>query len=95
MRQAARSPQIPREGIGINLLPVRLNSLQEVSRQHALLVFEDLNDAANTSERRQQVLLDQRKIPLNLLTLDSRNQESAQIPGFWNPMVKRCSGIFL
>jgi hypothetical protein len=22
-------------------------------------------------------------------------QESAQIPGFWNPMVKRCNGIFL
>ncbi len=29
------------------------------------------------------------------LALDSRNQESAQIPGFWNPMLKRCSGIFL
>ncbi len=27
--------------------------------------------------------------------LDSRNQESAQIPGFWNPMVKRCNGIIL
>jgi hypothetical protein len=30
-----------------------------------------------------------------LLPLDSRNQESVKIPGFWNPMVKRCSGIFL
>jgi hypothetical protein len=30
-----------------------------------------------------------RKIPLHhFLPLDSRNQESAQIPGFWNPMVK-------
>jgi hypothetical protein len=31
----------------------------------------------------------QRKIPLHhFLPLDSRNLESAQIPGFWNPMVK-------
>ena len=30
-----------------------------------------------------------------ILPLDSRNQESAQIPGFWNPMVKWCNGIFL
>jgi hypothetical protein len=50
-------------------------------------------------------IYDQRKIPLYLFTigfqkpgicaLDSRNQESAQIPGFWNPMVKRWHGIFL
>ncbi len=26
-----------------------------------------------------------------ILPLDSRNQESAQIPGFWNPMVKWCN----
>jgi hypothetical protein len=26
-----------------------------------------------------------------ILPLDSRNQESEQIPGFWNPMVKWCS----
>jgi hypothetical protein len=57
-------------------------------------------------------IYDQRKIPLNLFTIgfqkpgicaDSRNQESAQIPGFWkaqipgfwNPMVKMCYGILL
>jgi hypothetical protein len=30
-----------------------------------------------------------------ILPLDSRNQESAQIPGFWNPMVKWCNWDFL
>jgi hypothetical protein len=31
----------------------------------------------------------QRKITLHhFLSLDSRNQESALIPGFWNPMIK-------
>jgi hypothetical protein len=30
-----------------------------------------------------------------ILPLDSRNKESAQIPCFWNPMVKWCNGIFL
>jgi hypothetical protein len=34
-------------------------------------------------------IYDQRKIPLyHFLPLDSRNQESVQIPGLWNPMVK-------
>jgi hypothetical protein len=30
-----------------------------------------------------------------ILPLESRNQDSAQIPGFWIPMVKWCNGIFL
>jgi hypothetical protein len=46
---------------------------------------------------------DQRKIPLHHFTIGiqkpgicaSRNQESAQIPGFWIPMVKWCNGIFI
>jgi hypothetical protein len=29
------------------------------------------------------------------LPLDSKNQESAQIPGFWHPMVKWCNWDFL
>jgi hypothetical protein len=37
---------------------------------------------------------DQRKIPYTILPLESRNQESAQIPGFWIPMVKWCMGFF-
>ena len=39
-------------------------------------------------------IFDQRKSHCTILPLDSRNQESAQIPGFWNPMVKWCNGIF-
>jgi hypothetical protein len=34
------------------------------------------------------------KAHFTFLPLDSRNQESDQIPGFWNTMVQRCSGIF-
>jgi hypothetical protein len=35
------------------------------------------------------------KSQYTILPLESRNQESAQIPGFWIPMVKWCTGIFL
>jgi hypothetical protein len=38
---------------------------------------------------------DQSDTDCTFVPLDSRNQESAQIPGFWNPMTKRFSGIFL
>jgi hypothetical protein len=40
------------------------------------------------------LIFDQRKSHLHHLPLDSRNQESAQIPGFWNPMVNGANGIF-
>jgi hypothetical protein len=36
-------------------------------------------------------IYDQRKIPLHLFTIGFQKQ----MPGFRNPMVKRCNGIFL
>ncbi len=41
------------------------------------------------------VFLIREKSHYTILPLESRNQESAQIPGFWIPMVKWCNGIFL
>ncbi len=41
------------------------------------------------------ILLIRENPSCTILPMDSRNQESAQISGFWNPLVKWCNWDFL
>ncbi len=53
--------------------------------------YRDRRTSISASARR----MIREKSHCTILPLDSRNKESAQIPCFWNPMVKWCNGIFL
>jgi hypothetical protein len=77
------------------LLPVMRINLQVLAGSGGMIVLWLNRVYLETRELNpRSSIFDQRKSHCTILPLDSRNQESAQIPGFWNPMVKWCNGIF-